>query len=79
MYSYDSSSVNYIYGSSDAWTMTPAQFHVNGRAFVMILSASTLVTPNVNVSYGMRPVINLSPNVMVSGEGTATNPYKVTN
>lgn len=51
----------------------------NGNSYVMLLEESTLVPYNVDSSdYGLRPSISLVSNIKIlSGEGIATNPYKI--
>lgn len=51
----------------------------NGNSYVMLLEESTLVLYNVDGSdCGLRPSISLVSNIKISsGEGTATNPYKI--
>ena len=51
----------------------------NGNSYVMLLEESTLVPYNVDsFDTGLRPSISLVSNIKISsGEGTATNPYKI--
>ena len=68
----------YLYTGYAYWTISPSSF---GGSVAMMRS----ITPNGNaftingphLLLGVRPVINLKPNSLVSGDGTADNPYSV--
>lgn len=60
--------------------MTPRYWYYMASKFnaQMFLVGSTITNGNTNVSYGLRPVINLRSDVTFSsGNGTLTNPYVV--
>lgn len=70
----------YLYTGQTYWTMSPSHFnssfapantwHVNSTGY---LSAFWVTT-----SSGVRPVINLSPDILITGgDGTKNNPYTV--
>ena len=67
----------YLYTNSVYWTMSPHSFDTDGFVGTFFVY-SNLHWNGVSVSYGVRPVINLSPNVTISGTGTQTDPYVIT-
>lgn len=62
------------------WTMSPAVFDSN-YAYAYVANISTaghITTATTTTSYGVRPVINLSSDIEISGgDGTKNNPYTV--
>ena len=71
---------NYLCTSQHYWTMSPYNFN-GSRAFMIFvfrLGYPTNVNGYVYSTYGVRPVINLSPDVNISGSGTQTDPYVIT-
>ena len=73
-----SNSGYYLYTGNHYWTMSPAKF--NGSiAFVRYVNGdgNVNIDDGVFVSYGVRPVINLKPNSLKLGDGTALSPYMV--
>ena len=77
---YSTANTNYyLYSGNESWlTMTPYLF--DGRyALVYNINASIKPIMDISVmfSFGVRPVINLKPNSLKSGDGTASNPYQV--
>ena len=71
---YDTSnSDNYLYFNYLYWTMTPFRENLYG-----VSSSAKLNTYYIDDGdVAIRPVINLKPDVVVTGEGTLTNPYIV--
>lgn len=70
----------FLYINKEYWTMSPTYFYnFDTLANEHTVSNYGYVWKNaVNKSYGIRPVINLSPKVLFdSGDGTETNPYTV--
>ena len=71
----------YLYTNQYYWTMSPCYFYSRGSAFVFYVFSSGYLTngsvDSSEVSTGVRPVINLAPNVTITGAGTSSNPYKV--
>ena len=71
----------YLKNGGYQWTMTPANYNsINLRARMWFISPTGALNPTgkVSDSYGLRPVINLSNNVLIeSGNGTTTNPYSL--
>ena len=79
---YDVSGLSYPYylnSGSDYWTMSPAGFdddNDNAIAWVVYSFGSTFVN-NVIIAVGVRPVLILSADTLVSGSGTSSDPYIV--
>ena len=75
---YSSNSGYYLYTGNYYWTMSPSFFDGN-LASVRYVSSSGYASgeSGVNISYGIRPVINLKPNSLNTGDGTASNPYRI--
>ena len=70
----------YLYTGQTYWTMSPSHFSSSlalANAWY-VHSTGSLNTPWVSNGYGVRPVVNLSADVLISGgDGTAENPYVV--
>ena len=69
-----------VTGDNYWWTMSPSDFFVsNAHAFGVNGSSNPayLNYANVNSTYVVRPVISLKSNTLVSGSGTASDPYLV--
>ncbi|MCM1053076.1 MAG: hypothetical protein NC483_03800 [Ruminococcus sp.] len=71
----------YLYTNTTYWTMTPTynnsdNDHLDAREF-MVYRLKYFTNNKVDVSYGVRPVINLRSDVTFTGNGTISNPYKV--
>ena len=65
----------YLYGNSSFWTMTPSSSVISTWVF-KVWTSGAYDADVVNTSYGVRPVINIKPNVKtISGYGTSNNPY----
>ena len=73
----------YLYiGDLAYFLLTPSYFDstYSSRALVFGLTAEGTLHPGHNISYrfGVRPVINLKPDITISsGDGTADAPYKI--
>ena len=70
----------YLYTGHDYWTMTPFAFYsFTGYSYDFILTATGFINNGYpfSESVGVRPVINLKANTMISGTGTMNDPYKV--
>ena len=68
----------YLYSGTTYWTMTPVFFYDYVADNYVSFSDGYLASgAGVIYEYGIRPVINLKPNSLKSGDGTASNPYKV--
>ena len=72
----------YLHSGNEIWTMSASDFNIN-LSFVgvrNVLSDGTLNIKggaNVLANLGVKPVINLKPNSLKSGDGTINNPYVV--
>lgn len=71
----------YLYTGQTYWTLSPSNFY-SSRALAyawLVTSAGSLNDVNrVSTGCGVRPVVNLSADVLISGgDGTAVNPYVV--
>ena len=68
----------YLYTGNSYFTMTPYQFNGSNATVRYVLHDG-----NVNAVIGtasrsgVRPVINLKPDSLKTGDGTASNPYQV--
>ena len=67
----------YLYTGQTYWTMSPYRFVGTGASVFYVDSDGSLGNRNVNGTRGIRPVINLSADVRLSGTGTSTNPYVI--
>ena len=70
----------YLYTGQNYWMMSPSYFFSLGHAYVLIVDPdSDFRTYSVNLTTGVRPVLNLSADVTISsGDGTSSNPYVIT-
>ena len=67
-----------VTGSNYWWTMSPREFNgVIAYAFGVLGSAGSLHYAATSGTYMVRPVISLKSNTLVSGSGTASDPYLV--
>ena len=75
-----STTSNYLYTGQHYWTMSPSLFNSDGNASVFyVYSYGPLGSSNVVgwTGPGVRPVINLSADVKVTGSGTSSDPFVV--
>ena len=72
----------YLYTEQTYWTLSPSHFSsANFYANMYLMNSNGNLDPwsNISSNQGIRPVINLRSDVMISGgDGTAINPYVVT-
>ena len=71
----------YLYTGQTYWTMSPSYFNagVSAAKDWFVDSTGALVDSWATSSYGVRPVINLKSDVLItSGDGSAAKPYEVT-
>ena len=66
----------YLYTGQDYWTVSPYYYNEMPRVF-SVYSNGVLNNGNLYSIRGVRPVINLSADVTLTGSGTATDPYVV--
>ena len=75
-----SNNKNYLYTGGWYWTMTPAYWS-GSYVYVGSVDSDGYLNCNSYVNYrsiGIRPVLSLKPNVLISsGDGTESNPYIV--
>lgn len=57
------------------WTMTPDKF--DKTTYLSMVNDGGIASQSGLTSLGVRPVITITGNLIVSGNGTKTNPYKV--
>lgn len=78
---YDTENVNYyLYTRGIYWSMSPGG--VSDNASIRVYFGDGYTSLHSNVSYtsrGVRPVINLKPDSLKLGDGTANNPYTIEN
>ena len=70
---------SYLYTNSTYWTMSPYRFDGPGYAIVFVVNGSGTFSNVVvtGASPGIRPVINIRSDTVLSGSGTSTDPFKV--
>lgn len=67
----------YLANGENFYTMTPAEFYqFKTNLFGVNNMGSMMMTVPTNI-YGIRPVIVLTSDITVSGEGTQSNPYTI--
>ena len=78
-YDYAQNSNYYLYTGNNYWTISPMYFDTSysGARGWYVNSAGGLFDGDVTWSYGIRPVINLKPDSLNFGDGSASNPYRV--
>ena len=67
----------YLYTNQAYCTMSPLYFPSNTAEVFFVNSDGGIGHSWVNSGYGVRPVINLSADVKITGTGTSDNPYIV--
>ena len=67
----------YLYTGQNYWTMSPYEYDGWASVFIVYSYGNLDSSRRVNSTYGVRPVINLSADVTLTGSGTATDPYVV--
>ena len=73
---YKSSNTGYYLRSFNPfWTLTPNSFNPGSPYFYKIGYEGTIGTELLYSSSGVRPVLNLSPEVLQNGDGSMSNPY----
>lgn len=76
---YSSANSNYyLHTGNNNWTMSPVNFTgFNAAGRTIYISGHAYDYGYVDTLRGVRPVINLKPNSLKQGDGTASNPYCV--
>ena len=71
----------YLYNGRNNWTLSPSYYEYyfsSSRCWHMNSSGTLDPWADVSNSFGVRPVINLKPDVKItSGDGTSIAPYKI--
>ena len=68
----------YLYNSAiSCWTMSPAGFSGYSSSVWGIYTSGIIYNPGVYGAAGYRPVLNLTADAQVIGNGTSSNPYKI--
>ena len=71
----------YLYTGQQYWTMSPSHFYSGfalAYAWRVVTAGGLHYGISVSAGLGVRPVVNLSADVLISGgDGTAINPYVV--
>ena len=67
----------YLYTNQYYWTMSPYLFNGTYAYVFYVTSGGHLDWYYVYDADGVRPVINLAPNVTITGAGTADSPFEV--
>jgi hypothetical protein len=68
---------NYLYTNEDYWLLTPGVYNSNLIGGFYVTNKGYLTFDKMNTLRGVRPVVNLSPDLFVIGSGTWNNPYVV--
>ena len=70
----------YLYTGTYIWTMTPMDFDSGGNANARRISDVGAINgsyDDVYFAHGVKPVINLKAGSLTIGDGSITNPYKI--
>ncbi len=68
----------YLYTGNYYWTMSPSNFNNTYGPIVFCMWTSGYLSGTyANATYGVRPVINISSDVTITGSGTINDPYLV--
>ena len=67
----------YLYTGNYYWTLSPDYFDGDHAVVLLVNDDGRTYDLGVNNSHRARPVINLKPNSLKLGDGTALDPYRV--
>ena len=68
----------YLYTNQHSWSLSPIHFYSSSTADEFCINSSGSIDNDfVSIIGGIRPVINLSKNIKLSGDGTWNNVYTV--
>ena len=68
----------YLYTNQYYWTMSPYSFYYGYAGVFLVSSPGSLYSNGyVNNTYGVRPVINLRSDVVLTGTGSSSDPFVV--
>ena len=73
----DGQSSNYIFSNTSFWTMSPARASEVYSGIYYYVSSGYPLHSNADISYSIRPVINLKADVEFTGTGTIDDPYVI--
>ena len=73
----NSNSNNYLYTRQNYWTMSPSWVNDGKTIGFIINSSGSLIWDGVDLTNGVRPVINIRADVELTGSGTTSDPFKV--
>lgn len=65
----------YLYNGQDYWTMTPFDFFSFSASEGYVTHHSKVTSLPVSNEFGVRPVLNLSSDILKKGSGTAEDPF----
>lgn len=65
----------YLYTGQIYWTISPTSFHLHALERYVDSNGSNGSSHSVFSKYGVRPVLNLSSEILKNGNGTASDPY----
>lgn len=65
----------YLYSGQSYWTMSPNLFYGDIAYERYVDFDGSADDSNVHYTYGVRPVLNLSSEILKNGNGTASDPY----
>ena len=78
---YSPNSNYYLYNGKYFWTLSPSYFYSyysDARVWFVVSSGSLIPWGSATNSLGVRPVINLKANALITkGDGTSLNPYSL--
>ena len=69
----------YLYTGNNYWTLSSSRY-AGGLIVIQIVDSSGYAYTSESYSFkknGIRPVINLKPNSLNTGDGSASNPYRI--
>ena len=67
----------YLYSNRIIWTISPRRFNGTTALMMDIYTNGAINSASVPSMYDVRPVINLSSDVTITGSGTISDPYTV--
>ena len=67
----------YLYTNQEYWTMSPSGFYYGYANVFSVNSNGGFSNDSVSSVIGVRPVINLKADVILTGTGTSTDPFLV--
>ena len=68
---------SYLYTEQNYWTMSPSAYSNNAAFVFNVRTTGYLSWSRVNSENGVRPVINIHPDTILTGSGTTTDPFVV--